>query len=316
MSSLPVASLRIPNPFVEGRTCVYVVDAEPLTLIDTGIATERAYQAVVDGLAEHGYEVSAIKRVILTHKHIDHIGNAWRIQRESGAEILIHESEVASVTDVDPVGTRHAELVAQRLREWHVPEADFPPVQAGSRPTWEIESANARGVADGDQIEFDRGALEVIHTPGHTMGSICLRDGASIFSGDHVLPNISPNVGGGDMRQSHLLRHYLQSLARTRELAVDGITVFPGHGDPFDTLADRCDELVAHHSQRLEKTYRIVADEPEQSIYDVAKRLFGEMEQFHVVLGCAEAASHLEYLQHAGRVDIDDRGYVAAVDAP
>ena len=311
MSQLPVFSLRIPNPFVEGRTCVYVIAADPITIIDTGIATQRAYDALVEGLREHDLSVADVQRVILTHKHIDHIGNAWRIQRESNAEILIHESELMAVTDVDPGGQRHAELVKTRLVEWNVPVHAHPTMSPDSRPTWEIESAEARGIADGDRIPFAAGEMEVVHTPGHTMGSICIRDGASLFSGDHVLPNISPNVGGGDMRKRHLLRHYLRSLEQTREIAANVLRVFPGHGDPFDTLPARCDELLVHHDARLGRVHEIVQKKASQTVYEIAQRLFGEMEQFHVVLGCAEAASHLEYLEDAGRVASENGQYVA-----
>lgn len=309
MTELRVFSLRIPNPFVEGRSCVYVIAADPVTVIDTGIATSRAFDALVEGLKEHDLSLGDVKRVILTHKHIDHIGNAWRIQQQSGAEIFIHQSELHAVNDVDPGGGRHTELVRKRLDEWNVPEDARPQQSAGSRPTWEIESAEAQGVSEGHRFAFDGGELEVVHTPGHTMGSICLRHKDSLFSGDHILPNISPNVGGGDMRQRELLRHYLDSLKRTLDLADEGLRVFPGHGDPFDTLAERCRELLEHHDQRLERVIEILEDGQLQTVYEIARRLFGDMENFHVVLGCAEAASHLEYLGHAGRVTAEEGRY-------
>lgn len=309
MTDLPVLSLKIPNPFVEGRSRVYVIAADPVTMIDSGIATTRAYDELVEGLKQHGLAVGDVKRVILTHKHIDHIGNAWRIQRESGAEIFIHEREIAAVNDVDPGGERYVELVERRLGEWQVPEEAAPPISTSARPAWEIESAEAQGVVEGQRFAFEEGELEVIHTPGHTMGSICLRQGRTLFSGDHVLPGISPNVGGGDMRQSHLLRHYLDSLKRTIELDDAPLTVYPGHGDPFDTLTRRCEELLKHHDERLQRVVEILEAGGRQSVYNVALQLFGDMEHFHVVLGCAEAGSHLEYLAHEGRVAADDGHY-------
>ena len=240
----------------EGRNQVYVILADPVTLIDSGLATTRAYERLNERLAEHDLSVKDIGRVILTHKHIDHIGNAWRIQRESGAEILIHESEVPAVSDTDARGGRHRQLVWNRLLEWKVPEDAQPKPSNAIRGTWEIESAEAKGLVDGQRIPVGSGELEVIHTPGHTHGSICLRYGRNLFSGDHVLPTISPNVGGGDMRRRGLLVQFLQSLHRVIELGPRIDTVFPGHGAPFDHLVERCRWLIDHHHSRLGKDHR------------------------------------------------------------
>lgn len=297
-----VIALKIPNLSVEGRNRVYVIKSDPVTMIDTGIATQKAFDAIVEGLQEHGLSVEDVKRVILTHKHIDHIGNAWRIQQQSGAEILIHEDELAAVTDVDPHGERFAGLVSQRTSEWAVPQEALPKPNPSRRPVWEIESAQAQGITHGQRLSTSDEELEVIHTPGHTMGSICLRFGGLLFSGDHVLPGISPNVGGGDMRNRDLLRHYLDSLRQIVEVAGDVDWVLPGHGDPFEDLEARCDELIAHHDERLERVVKILEAGGERTVYEVACELFGDMDDFHVVLGCAEAGSHLEHLEHAGRV--------------
>ena len=111
------------------------------------------------------------------------------------------------------------------------------------------------------------------------------------------------------MRNRGLLRHYLESLRRIVELAEDDVHVFPGHGEPFASLGERCDELVAHHRQRLDKVVEILEREGDRTVYEIACQLFGEMKDFHVVLGCAEAAAHLEYLEHEGRVAADDSRY-------
>jgi len=304
-----VIALRIPNLSPEGRNQVYVLKSDPITIIDTGIATQKAFDAIVAGLAEHGLSVSDVKRVLLTHKHIDHIGNAWRFHRESEAEILIHEDERHAVTDVDPEGGRHAELVRQRAADWSLPPEEVPQPNPARRGFWQIESVEAIGIGDGQRIATSDGELEVIHTPGHTMGSVCFRLDRLLFSGDHVLPTISPNVGGGDMRNRNLLQHFLNSLERIVAMAGDVDWVLPGHGAPFQDLAARCDALVAHHTQRLGRVVEILEGGGEHTVYEVACKLFGDMEDFHVVLGCAEAASHLEHLEHEGRVVSQERTF-------
>ena len=280
-----------------------MVQGDPLTLIDTGIATGVAYERLVKKLGEHGLRVTDVDRVILTHKHIDHIGNAWRIQQESGAEIMIHESEVPAVVESDPAGERFAKLVAQRITDWDVPEDARPKTSSGDGTTqWEIEPAAAVGLTDGQQIDVGGGSLEVIHTPGHTFGSICLKLGRQLFTGDHVLKKTSPNVGGGDMRRRGLLAHFMNSLERMIEIAPEIDTVYPGHGDPFSDLATRCQTLARHHRHRLAQIKSALDDHGTLTVYQVALKLFGKLDDYHVVLGCAEAHSHLEYMTEQGSV--------------
>ena len=309
LADLGVIRLRIPNLFVEGRNQIYVITTDPVTMIDTGIATKKAFDAIAQGLEENGLSIADVRRVILTHKHIDHIGNAWRIQQESAAEILIHEHEMHAVGKVDPDGQRFKELVRRRLDGWHVPQDALPRDSSSSGRRWEIESCEPTALIAGQRLSQGDGELEVIHTPGHTMGSICIKHGPCLFSGDHVLPDISPNVGGGDMRRQGMLRHYLGSLRRIADEVESDVHVSPGHGDPFIGLHARCRELLEHHQERLNNVIEILQRDSDRTVYEIASQLFGEMKDYHVVLGCAEAAAHLEYLEHEGRVTSDEALY-------
>lgn len=285
---------------------MYVIESDPVTLIDTGIATDKAFRVLKAGLEAHGFALSDVRRVILTHKHIDHIGNAWRIQgeRTEQIEILAHETECQAVEDVDPLGERFLQLVSQRLREWQAPASSQPWNSGNSLPAWELEPATARGLVDGQLVELADGNLEVIHTPGHTMGSICMSFGPYLFTGDHVLPDISPNIGAGDMRCSGMLARYFASLERIQDMT-DVVDIMPGHGKPFTKLHQRCRELVNHHEERLDKIVAILRDDP-RTVYEVACELFGELVDFHIVLGCAEASAHLEFLVDQCEVASDD----------
>jgi len=294
--------LAIPNPFFEGRNSVYLLKLDPITIIDTGVATDKAFEHLEAGLHEHGIQVSDIRRIILTHKHIDHIGNAWRIQEASGADIFIHECEQKSITDVDPTGDRFLSLVRRRLEDWGVPAAESPANSESKMPLWKLQSATVSPLVDGQQLPTAGDPIQVIHTPGHTMGSICLQMGDQLFSGDHVLRDISPNIGGGDMRSSGMLGRFMSSLDRVRNL--QPADVLPGHGEPFTGLAARCDTLLAHHEQRLQATLSALQDGA-TTVYQVATALFGELNDFHIVLGCAEANAHLELLIERGVIAED-----------
>jgi hydroxyacylglutathione hydrolase len=314
MTTPQLLPLRIPNPFFEGRNEVYVITGDPLTIIDTGIATRIAYDRLIEKLAEVGLRVADIGRVVLTHKHIDHIGNAWRIQQASGAEIMIHQHEVTAVVDTDAEGQRFRDLLNSRLDRWRVAADARPHDGTSQRQGWEIEPAAAVGLNDGQRMELGGhsatgDSLEVIHTPGHTLGSICVRWGDRLFSGDHVLANTSPNIGGGDLRQSGLLKLFFRSLQRMIEIAPRIEMVYPGHGEPFPDLAGRCRALASHHQQRLDHLASLVQRHPDLSIYEIALRMFGPLKDHHVMLGCAEAESHLEYLVDQGRIRHEDHRY-------
>ena len=189
-----VHRIAVPNPFFEGRNSVYLLKCDPVTLVDTGVATEKAYGALVDGLKAASISINDIKRVVLTHKHIDHIGNAWRIQQESGAEVCIHEHEAKSVVEVDPSGKRFGNLVADRLRSWQV--ADAPSSSGDKMPTWTLEACEPTGIKEGDALPTETHSIEVLHTPGHTMGSVCLRFGDRfVLRGSRTATESRPTSG-------------------------------------------------------------------------------------------------------------------------
>jgi glyoxylase-like metal-dependent hydrolase (beta-lactamase superfamily II) len=309
MNEANVVAVIVPNPFFEGGSVAYLIRSEPLTLIDTGLATDRAFEELTKGLEAQGVAISDIKQIVLTHKHIDHIGNAWRIQQQTGAPILIHEQDMRAISDADVDGTRFNQLAFRRLKDWQIPAKVRETLSESLLPKWKIQSADATPLCDRQRIVLADGELEVLHTPGHTMGSICLKYGRYLFSGDHILPDISPNIGVGDMNKPGLLGYFFDSIERVRQLAEEQVTVLPGHGDAFTNLAERCDELRSHHQERLEKITSVLTVEELKSTYEVAQHLFGDLKDFHVVLGCAEAGSHLEYLQAEGLATCHDGKY-------
>lgn len=294
--------IAVPNPFFEGRNSVYLLLGDPLTLIDTGVATDKAYEHLVDGLRTHGVAVSDVQRVLLTHKHIDHIGNAWRIQRESNAEVYIHELEQKSLTNVDPTGKRFRELVDARTASWAIPAREKEKSHGKKMPQWQIESCEVKPLPERLFFSWPNGeaaSIEVIHTPGHSMGCVCFRLGDILFSGDHVLENISPNIGGGDLRSHGMLGHFLSSLERVKRLG--DVHVHPGHDEPFYGLIERCERLEKHHSIRLRQALKAVQN-GKSSVYDISCALYGKLNDFHIMLGCAEANAHLEYLADNGEI--------------
>ena len=140
------------------------------------------------------------------------------------------------------------------------------------------------------------------------MGHLCFHDTGrrALFSGDHVLPHITPSIGLESVTNRMALAEFYSSLARVRSLEVD--LVLPAHGPPFTDLAGRVDELTAHHDDRLTACVAAISSHGGSTALDVAGRLpwtrreraFTELDAFNQILAVWETAAHLELLDARG----------------
>ena len=192
IARLGIHRIATSSPFSAVGTNCYLVDGSPPTLIDTGLATEDAYGSLALELSRRGRSVSDIERIILTHGHADHRALAPRIREESGAEVFCHRLETSKVT----YSSREHENVRSRksrdfFRSMGVPEDLLPELVEGPRsPSVKPRLDSVSCVEDGDEIQIDDIRLRVLHTPGHSSGSICLHDAdrGLLLTGDTLLP--------------------------------------------------------------------------------------------------------------------------------
>jgi len=145
--------------------------------------------------------------------------------------------------------------------------------------------------------------LRVEWTPGHSPGHVCLHEAPTglLFAGDHVLPELSPNIGLHPQSTPDPLHDYLQGLKRMAALAPK--LVLPAHGRPFSDIAGRVDALVSHHARRLDQILEIVGRQ-EKSGWQVAVELWGPRENLYEKrLALQEGLAHLQALAVEGRVE-------------
>jgi glyoxylase-like metal-dependent hydrolase (beta-lactamase superfamily II) len=158
------------------------------------------------------------------------------------------------------------------------------------------------GVDDGEVVDLGGRLTRLRWTPGHTDYHAVLideRDGV-LFSGDHVLPRITSNIGLYPSSRDDPLGDFLDALARMRDLPVK--RVLPAHGDPFDDLAGRIDELLAHHAARLDATIAVIGT-ADHDAYTIARKLFPVLRSPHEErFALAETLAHLRHLERKGRV--------------
>jgi glyoxylase-like metal-dependent hydrolase (beta-lactamase superfamily II) len=229
---------RLPIPLPNnslGSVNVYAaVSADGLRLIDSGWNAPEVYTALVDELRELGMQVSDIKEILLTHNHPDHIGLAERFAREAGALLLLHRLDAAS--EAAYAEDRQGMLAEMQiwLQTNGMPREERETLIGGMhrmafrRPAYRSDTL----LEGGEVLAWHPFRFEVIWTPGHAAGLVCLYEPQAqvLISSDHVLERISPNIGLYARQSGDPLEEYLRSLQLVRDVPVK--LVLPGHGAP------------------------------------------------------------------------------------
>lgn len=304
-----IISIRMPNPYFEKDNNAFLVSHnDERILIDTGIDTAEALAELEAELSRHGHQIEEITKILLTHKHLDHFGLAHRLVERSGAEVFIHEDDHADVAQFEERNDFINNLYAQKMADWGIPGEIINMLGMRNQLVKLGKSIKATPLQDGDAIPFGDSQIEVLHTPGHTQGSVCFRLGDLLFAGDHLLPDYTPNIGATEVTADNMLKKYQASLCRVRDLKVS--RVLPGHGVEIDNLAQRVDEILQHHEERELRIIEILDENGPQTIFSIAKELFGDLVDHHILLGAGEVHSHIELLMEQSRVSaVDEKKY-------
>jgi len=300
-----------------GGVNVWLLQGEPLTLVDTGPATEAALASLEDQLAELGVALEDIQLVLLTHHHLDHTGLAATIRERSGAQIAAH-GETARYGARFHAGVRDEQAFALELIAAHgVPDA----VIAGTAPFFAQILAESRPfttdrvLLDGDTIRAGGCRLRVVHRPGHSTTDTLFVDDDSgdAFVGDHLLANITSGVElgptelPGDERRRGLME-YLRNLRKTQVMPLR--TCWAGHGPVIHDHSALIEDRLGFHADRLERIRRLVAAR-HRTAYAVARELWSdEIAEENPVLVVWEVLGHFDLLVNRGLVteEVDARG--------
>ena len=263
-------------------------------LVDCGISGEASLSALQSSLSQLGFELSSITKILLTHFHPDHIGLAPVIHRASNAPVFMHRADIARLT--------RESWMHHIVAESGVPAGLAESIEScSSDPDFQlVELSSVTPVDGGEVIDTALGPVELIWTPGHSPGHICLyfRESKTLITGDHVLPRISPNITWSE--DSDALGDYLASLDKIGSF--DVTLAVPSHGEPFANLAGRANELKQHHADRCVKIQAALARGSE-----TAHQLAGELwprklSPIHHWFALFEVLAHLEYLRRRGQV--------------
>ena len=302
---MKVHRIIVPTPFYVGPVNVYLIEEEPLTLIDAGPRDEASLAALRAGLQALGYRFSDLRRIIISHAHADHYGLAQLVQEESGAVVMIHEWDAPAVAQ-----TQDYKAYRELLAAAGVPRETIERMAAGyekfkgfAYPLSDVET-----LKDEDEILFEKESLTVVHTPGHTPGSICLvrTSNRLVFSSDTVLKNITPNPvlspdPVDETRRFQSLGEYLVSLARLRGLAP---TVLKGgHGDDVSDFDEHFHRLYRFTEARQAKLLALVSGHG-TTAWEASLQLVPDAGGYHRFLALSETVAHLDYAVAENRLTL------------
>lgn len=314
----------IPNNPLVYTYCYVLADGDGVVLIDPGWDGKDQYAALTSPLESLGFSVANIRGIAITHYHRDHIGLVPALlEANPDIWVAMHGEDLRSVkrflTEALDLGTgTDPNLNIARL--YGVPEEFWGEVASIQGDAKKDKGAGAKSefaslmgripdtihvLEDGTRLPLEDGSLRALWTPGHTYGhSVFVRDEERLlFSGDHVLPTITPNIGLDSGAITHSLGDYLGSLERIGDLEED-VSVLPAHGFRFRGLHDRKRELVEHHHERLGEIRERMEATEDHSVYSIAQGLhwsrgFDQLHHFNLFAALAETAAHMHYLDIA-----------------
>lgn len=302
-----IHTLVLPMPSPMKPANAYLVEGDPLTLVDTGPKSPHVLAALRAALASRGYQLADVEQVIVTHSHMDHFGMARQIVEHSGARVLAHAQGIACLTGYEAEQSRLRDLSASRLRKAQAPEVAWGILRLRtSIYTWSAESVPATCVApleDGQVLSLDGLPWHVLSTPGHCLGHICLYEAGSgrLISGDCLLPEYGyvpvPYPLPDEAGHAGQVAAFAGSLERIAGLDVR--EVLPGHGARSHDAGALVRREQAHLFQARERLLAALA-KGRQTAYELWQECAAALGCFDVVSGIEVVMAYLDALQDDG----------------
>jgi glyoxylase-like metal-dependent hydrolase (beta-lactamase superfamily II) len=326
--------LELPTPFLVGRVNSYLIDDEPLTLIDTGPNSGTSLDELERALAAHGRVIEDLELIVITHQHMDHLGLLKILARRSGAEVAAIHLLAPYLENFSRSAAADDEFAQAIMRRHGVP-GDLVTVIGSVGAAFRAFGSSGpvtRALHDGDELRLRDRTLRVLHRPGHSPSDTTFWDEHRriLVAGDHLLGHISSNPlvsrpldapppgdatgtrGPLDVPRPQALIQYIESLRATRELPAR--LVLTGHGEPVADHVTLIDERLRMHRRRARRVLQILAAGP-LTAYEIALQMWGNVAVTQAYLTLSEVLGHLDLLVAAAQVGERDEGEVTRFEA-
>jgi glyoxylase-like metal-dependent hydrolase (beta-lactamase superfamily II) len=298
----------IPTPFAVGRVNCYLIEDEPLTLVDTGPNSGKALDELTARLAGRGHELADLELIVVTHQHIDHLGLVEILVEHSGAEVAALGAAAERLAAFEQDAEAEDEFAVEVMLRNGIPEDVTVALRGVSRSFrgWGSHVQVTRPLEDGGLLELRDRRLEVLHRPGHSPSDTVFWDEERqiLIAADHLLPKISSNplitrpLDGSSQRPQALV-NYIESLRKTRQMPAE--IVLPGHGEPISEHVELIDSRFEGYERRKEKIHRLLVERP-RNAYELAQALWGNVAVTQAFLTLSEVIGHADLLVNEGRV--------------
>lgn len=313
--------LAIPTPFQVGRVNAYLIDDDPLTLIDSGPNSGKALDELEQALAARGRRIEDIGLLVVTHQHMDHFGLAAILARRSGAEVAALDLLAPYLGNFGQEADRDDVYAQAIMRRHGIPPEVVTALRSvsGSFRAWGARVQVTRPLADGEQLTLRDRTLRVLHRPGHSPSDTVFHDEARkmLIAADHLLAHISSNplisrpLGAppdySGPRPKALIT-YIESLQRTAEMDLD--LVLCGHGAPVTDHRALIEERLRMHARRAEKIHRLIVERP-RTAHEIAQKLWGNVAVTQAYLTLSEVLGHVDLLLGGNEVvEVEQDGVV------
>lgn len=303
---LPLYRLQLPTPFPVGAVNVYLITEPEVVLLDTGTASDGTLQLLEKQLAAAGVSVEDIRKVVVSHGHLDHYGLAQPLADRSGAQIY------APASDERHFRSRHslAGFYRAMFEQAAMPPAAIAAIMNHFARFDDLAASirEYRPIEELGDLRIGPLKFQAVHTPGHTQGSTSFFNAERriLLSSDTVLKHITPNPildvdPRDDGRRFRALAAYLESLERIA--ALRPAIIFTGHGDPVEDFPELHQRVLRHHQDRQQKLLACLSNGG-RTVYDLAGCLFPDPLTHNSFLAISEVYAHIDLLVEHGNVRI------------
>lgn len=321
---LRVVTIPVPTPFPVGPVNAFLLDGDPLTLIDTGPQTPEAREALTAGLRSAGYAPEDLRRVLLTHGHHDHFGLAAWLGDASGARLLggrLDGRHFRMERGSRP-GLERLTRAGFGLSTRFALVAALAAIDRYGRPlaAWDE-------LTGGEVLPGDGWTVRVRSTPGHTPGSLTFEvpEAGLLFTGDTVLRDITPNAIVDEDPESpgetfRSVTRYFRTLEEIRQTS-GGARLKTGHGQDIPDYAEHHRRIADRNRRRIAQIEAALSAGA-RTVRDLVVAVFPRLATVNVYLAFSEILGFLMYLEDRGRVEkregpsLDEYRLLASPDRP
>jgi glyoxylase-like metal-dependent hydrolase (beta-lactamase superfamily II) len=319
--------IAVPTPFLVGRVNCYLIEDDPLTLVDTGPNSGKSLDELAGGLGALGHPIDELGLIVITHQHMDHLGLVEILQRRSGAEVAALDL-LAPYLKHFSASARADDAFASRVMLRHGVPPEVVTVLGSVGAAFRSFGSPAHvnhPLHDGDELALRDRSFAVAHRPGHSPSDTILHDRRQglLIGGDHLLSRISSNpllsrplhrppeeAGDGGPDRPHALLDYIASMRATREMSV--AVTLGGHGPPVIDHVALIDERLRMHDRRARRVLAMLEADPARpaTAYELASQMWGNVAVTQAYLTISEIIGHLDLLVSDGRATEDASGPV------